>query len=187
MSVAVFSANAELAEMLLLEAKRCGLRPAPPAQARVWLLDLDEPQTLPKGQNAPVQIGFSAFPDRVEKGVRSQLFALLLLPFSAAELDELLSARAPAQNSALLREGNELWLCGKRLHFSKTEQALFSLLYKNRHRVVTNAELCASIGESAENSNATAVYLYRLRRKLEADGITRIRTVRGVGYQWMGE
>jgi DNA-binding response OmpR family regulator len=32
-----------------------------------------------------------------------------------------------------------------------------------------------------------AVYLYRLRRKLEQDGVKRIRTVRGAGYRWIGE
>jgi DNA-binding response OmpR family regulator len=87
----------------------------------------------------------------------------------------------------LKNEGEEFWLSGKKLRFSKTEQALLSLLYQNRHRTVSMNEISATIGESAANSNAAAVYLYRLRRKLEADGITRIRTVRGVGYQWTGD
>ena len=75
----------------------------------------------------------------------------------------------------------------EQLHFSKLEQAVLSLLYENRDRVVTTEEISSLVGESAENSNAVAVYLYRLRRKLEADGQKRIRTVRGVGYRWLGD
>ena len=62
-----------------------------------------------------------------------------------------------------------------------------NLLYENRSRTVQTREIEAILGEQAEKSNAVAVYLYRLRRKLEQDGVTRIRTVRGVGYRWIGE
>ena len=89
--------------------------------------------------------------------------------------------------AALHREGESLWLSGKKLHFSRIEQQILTRLTQSDHRVVEIAEIASIIGQGAENSNAVAVYLYRLRRKLEADGITRIRTVRGVGYQWMGE
>lgn len=187
MSVAVFSRDNVTARMLLLEAKRCGLQPAEPHEARVWLLDLDALPRMPKGVSAPMQIGFSSHPDALSKEAREGLYALLSLPFSARELQALLRHSATAPTHILLCEGEEFWLCGKKLRFSKTEQALLSLIHQNRHRIVTTDELSRSIGKSAENSNATAVYLYRLRRKLEADGITRIRTVRGVGYQWMGE
>ena len=187
MSVAVFSQDSVTARMLLLEAKRCGLQQADPQEARVWLLDLDALPRLPKGIAAPMQIGFSAHPDALTKDTREGLYALLSLPFSARELDAVLRRSAAIPAHVLHREGEEFWLSGKKLRFSKTEQALLSLLHQNRHRIVGTTELSATIGESAANSNAAAVYLYRLRRKLEADGITRIRTVRGVGYQWIGE
>ena len=183
MSVAVFSADALLHRMLELEAKRCGLNCVSPEQARVWLIDLDHPVKRPAG--APtMQIAFSATPNRTDV---SGADALLPLPFPAQELEELLSRTPNAKQRNLSKKGAALWLCGKRLHFSDTEQALLELLMREHHRTVHTAELALTIGENAENSNAVAVYLYRLRRKLEADGITRIRTVRGVGYQWIGE
>ena len=187
MSVAVFSADALLARMLLLEARRCGLAEALPEQARVWLIDLDHPQPLPKKSAMPLCIGFSSRPEAVESATRSELYALLPLPLCAKRLGALLFGRDTPTADTLLREGGQLFLGGKRLCFSKTEQSVLSLLYENRHRAVTANELAAAIGESAVNSNAAAVYLYRLRRKLEADGIMRIRTVRGVGYRWIGD
>ena len=187
MSVAVFSADAVLLQMLLLEALRGGLQEAAPEHARVWLVDLDHPTTLPKGEGAPVRIGFSAHPENVDNTTRSGLYALLELPFSARELSAILHRRDGAPQGALLREGEALWLKGTRLSFSATEQKILDLLYENRTRTVSVQEIEAILGEQAEKSNAVAVYLYRLRRKLEQDGMMRIRTVRGAGYRWIGE
>ncbi len=187
MSVAVFSRDAVLSRMLLLEAMRCGLEEADPEHARVWLVDLDHPTPLPKRQEAPLRIGFSAHPEAVKNTTRSGLYALLELPLSARELAALLHRRERLSERALLREGEALWLSGKKLSFSKIEQRVLNLLYENRSRTVSAGEIEAILGENAAKSNAVAVYLYRLRRKLEQDGVTRIRTVRGVGYQWIGE
>jgi hypothetical protein len=182
-SVAVFSADALLCRMLELEAKRCGLDNVLPEQARIWLIDLDHPVRLPKG--APTLR--VAFASKSEEACANGADVLLPIPFPARELEELLCRTPNAKQRNLSKKGESLWLCGRRLHFSETEQALLDILMREHHRTVSAAELALTIGESAENSNAVAVYLYRLRRKLEADGITRIRTVRGVGYQWMGE
>jgi len=187
MSVAVFSGDPILAEMLLLEAMRCGLREAPPEQARVWLLDLDHPIPVPKEAAAPLQIGFSAHPENLKNAPRMGLYALLELPFSARELSAILHRRESASEGALLRKDGALWLSGRKLSFSVTEQKVLDLLYENRARTVSASEIEAILGEQAEKSNAVAVYLYRLRRKLEQDGVIRIRTVRGVGYRWIGE
>ena len=149
----------------------------------MWLIDLDAPVPLPREDNATMHVALSSTPARVE---RDRYSAVLELPFSAADLDACLLRRG-APLPTFSREGDSIRLAGKKLRFSKTEQALLSLLWQNRHRIVAHDELSALIGESAANSNAAAVYLYRLRRKLEADGITRIRTVRGVGYQWTGD
>lgn len=185
MSVAVFSSDAVLARMLLLEALRCGLREADAAHAEVALVDLDH---LPKGAlcaQSPMRIGFSATPERyVESGMG--FYAVLPLPFSAAALSALLCRREP-MHTAMRGTGEVLWLSGKKIRLSKTEQRLLDLLLQNRDRVLTIEELNDALGACAENSNEAAVYLYRIRRKLEADGTKRIRTVRGVGYQWIGE
>ena len=187
MSVAVFSRNAALARMLLLEAKRGGLREAPPATARVWLVDLDALPTLPTVGHAPLRVGFSTNPTEAKNATRLGLYALLELPFCARELNELLHRLTTVPRGKLIREGEALWLGEKKLHFSKTEQRILDLLLKNASRTVSVQEVEAILGEQAVNSNAAAVYLYRLRRKLEQDGITRIRTVRGAGYQWIGD
>ena len=187
MRVAVLSSDAVLARMLQLESKRCGFSVVSPDAARILLLDLDHPVTMRTHAGATTRIGFSARPELVSKSVRDGLAALLPLPFSASELALFLKKHVDAPQHVLLRDGEELWLMGEHLHFSKTEQVVLSLLYENRHRVVTNDEISAIIGENAAHSNAVAVYLYRLRRKLEADGRVRITTVRGVGYRWMGE
>ncbi len=187
MSVAVFSRDAVLSQMLLLEALRCGLQEIAPEQARVWLVDLDHPAPLPKGESAPVQIGFSAHPENVKNTTRSGLYALLELPFCARELSALLHRHEGAPRGVLLREGDAFWLAGKKLSFSQAEQKVLRLLYENRARTVSVQEIEAILGEQAEKSNAVAVYLYRLRRKLEQDGVMRIRTERGVGYRWIGE
>ncbi len=186
MSVAVFSQDALLARMLRLEARRCGMQECDPDEARIWLMDLDHLPPMPKVGHGPVRIGLSADPDALAPSRAKDLYALLPLPFCARHLAQLL--RHTEQGKArLLQDAEGFSLNGSRLHFSKTEQALLRLLYENRHRIVGTQEISAILGESAENSNAAAVYLYRLRRKLEKDGTMRIRTVRGVGYQWMGD
>ncbi len=186
MSVAVFSQDALLARMLLLEAERCGMQACDPSEARIWLMDLDHLPPMPKAGHGPVRIGFSADPEALAPSRARDLYALLPLPFSARHLSQLLRHTEQGQ-ARLLQDAGGFSLNGRRLHFSKTEQAVLELLYQNRHRVVEIQEISAILGESAENSNAAAVYLYRLRRKLEKDGTMRIRTVRGVGYQWMGD
>ena len=187
MTFAVFSRGVLLSQMLSLEAARCGLQEAEPKHARIWLIDLDHTVPMPRGEHVPLQLGFSAHPENIKNTTRSGLYAFLELPFSARELSAILHRRESAPTGTLLREGDTLWLGGKKLSFSKVEQNVLNLLYEQRARVVSVQEIQAILGEQAENSNAVAVYLYRLRRKLEQDGVTRIRTVRGVGYRWIGD
>ncbi len=184
MSVAVLSADALTARMLLLEAKRCGFCEKMPEEARVWLVDLDHRLPQKMRVMARICVGFSATPEKIDETERESFVAILSLPFSAAELSAVLRQYLHAFRST---EQDEELARSKRMHFSKIEHALLSLLYENRDRTVTAEEISSLIGESAENSNAVAVYLYRLRRKLEADGRKRIRTVRGVGYRWLGD
>lgn len=180
MSFAVFSSDVTLARMLQLEAKRCGFFEESPEKARVWLVDLDHPLSRNQQGTPLVQIGFSSNPDDVKEQERRALYALLTLPLSVRDLAQVLSRDLPVADGVSLSEG-------KKPQLSKVEQKLLTLLCENRHRTVSTRELADAIGESAENSNAIAVYFYRLRRKLEADGRRRIQTVRGKGYRWMGE
>ena len=79
-------------------------------------------------------------------------------------------------STAFAKAGAKLVITGR------TEATLLDLLYQNRGNTVTEAALAALLGDSAAHTNTLAVYLYRLRRKLCADGVNRILTVRGIGY-----
>ncbi len=184
MSVAVLSADAVTARMLELEAKRCGFYKESADKAHVLLIDLDHPVKSIARADASLVIAFCEEPARLDETVRARYNAVLALPFCVEELSALLRERS----SAITLSGDaDRLLPSKKLHFSQVEQALLDHLRAHRDRTVTAQELSTIIGQSAENSNAVAVYLYRLRRKLEADGQRRIRTVRGVGYRWLGD
>ncbi len=184
MSFAVLSADAITARMLSLEAKRCGFCEESALQARVLLIDLVHPVKCPVRSDAPMKIAFCEAPSHLDMTKKSQYHAVLALPFCATELSALLRGKLSA---LVFPKETFSSSFGKSPHFSQVEQALLIRLQENRDRVVTVEELSTIIGQSAENSNAVAVYLYRLRRKLEADGQRRIRTVRGVGYRWLGD
>ena len=184
MSFAVLSADAVTARMLSLEAKRCGFCEESALQARVLLIDLARPVKCPVRSDVPLKIAFCEDPSQLDVTEKVQYHAVLALPFCASELSALLRGQLPA---LVLPKETVSASFGKSPHFSGVEQALLTFLQEHRDRVVTAEELSTIIGQSAENSTAVAVYLYRLRRKLEADGKRRIRTVRGVGYRWLGD
>ena len=180
----MLSADAVTARMLQLEAKRCGFCEKSANQARILLVDLDHLVSFPRRSEAILTIAFCEEPDRLDASVMAQYHAVLSLPFSASEFSALLRGEQVSRVQPL---GKAPCPTGKKLHFSQMEQALLDHMRAHRDRIVTVQELSTIIGQSAENSNAVAVYLYRLRRKLEADGQKRIRTVRGVGYRWLGD
>ena len=62
---------------------------------------------------------------------------------------------------------------------------LLSLLYENKGKAVTSEEIIQRVfdGKTVENSNAAAVYVNYLRKKLDKRiGKMLIYSVRGVGY-----
>jgi len=68
---------------------------------------------------------------------------------------------------------------------TETETKLLVLLYENQGKAVTNEEIVRRVfdGKTVENSNAAAVYVNYLRKKLdERIGKRLIFSVRGVGY-----
>lgn len=187
MRLVISSADPVLSRTLYLEAKRLLLLDACP-DATLFLVDLDHPDPAVTPDTGAVCVGFSAAPAALSASSRATLSALLSLPFSAKEFGKTLSALFPRRADCfLICSPQSLLLGGESIRLSKTEAALFSLLYENRDRVVSDAEIAAVLGESAQKTNTAAVYLYRLRRKLSADGRERIRTVRGEGARWVGE
>lgn len=179
MSITVRVSDPTLARMLYLEAKRHGLEKS---EAQIVFLD-------PLAERMPAQtedtwiIGITYHPEKVAAPIARALFALLSLPFSADELEHVILRLREGGALRVERVDDLLYLNGKRIALSHTEAGLFDLLYENRHRPVTEAEMIALLGESATKTNAVAVYLHRLRRKL-GDAGRFVVSLRGVGAQW---
>ena len=69
-----------------------------------------------------------------------------------------------------------------------TERKLVQYLQINSGRVMTREQILNCLwdqhGEYVDD-NTLSVHIRRLREKLDADGVQHIRTVRGIGYQWI--
>jgi two-component system OmpR family response regulator len=118
----------------------------------------------------------------------------LAKPFHLSELEARVRAlirRAHASTSSMLLHGRlQLDMAGRRLYcdeqpvdLSARELAVIELLLLKEGKVVTKQQIVDHLygWEDASNSNAIEVFVYRLRKKLQASG-TDIRTVRGMGY-----
>lgn len=118
----------------------------------------------------------------------------LAKPFNLSELEARVRAlirRAHASASSELVHGRlRLDTAGRRLFcdnepvdLSARELSVIELLLLKEGKVVTKQQIVDHLygWEDASNSNAIEVFVYRLRKKLEASG-TDIRTVRGMGY-----
>ena len=183
MSITVQIEDPTLARICTLEAKRCGFCEG--REPSLIITDLDHlPPPLADGT---LVIGISARPERLSSSQRAGVFAVLSLPFSVREFEEILCRfRKNDTTCVVFAENGRLWVNGKQLSLSKKEQSLFELLYRNRDRVVSDAEMRSVLGDEAAKTNTVAVYLYRLRRKLSPVGI-KLRTVRKTGCQWAAE
>lgn len=110
-------------------------------------------------------------------------------------LDELaarvraLARRAAGRAQPLLRHGDlvldpaarEVTLAGAPVELSSREFSLLQMLLENAGRVMTRAQLEASLygWRDEPDSNALEVHIHHLRKKLGAE---RIKTLRGIGY-----
>ena len=79
----------------------------------------------------------------------------------------------------------EVWRGERALRLTRTEFAILEAFLRHPRQVLTRAALFEQVWgyDFGESSNSIHVYLGYLRRKLEADGESRLlHTVRGVGY-----
>ena len=131
--------------------------------------------------------------DRV-KGLDLGADDYLVKPFQLAELEARVRAlirRAHAIASSEIEHGplrldmagRRLYCDGRPVELSARELAVVELLLLREGRVVTKQQIVDHLygWEDVSTSNAVEVFVYRLRRKLEASGVD-IRTVRGMGY-----
>ena len=115
-------------------------------------------------------------------------------PFHLSELEARVRAlirRAHAGSSSeLVHARLRLDMAGRRLFcdeqpmdLSARELAVLELLLLRAGKVVTKQQIIDSLygWEDVSSSNAVEVFIYRLRKKLEASGVD-IRTIRGMGY-----
>lgn len=75
------------------------------------------------------------------------------------------------------------------LSMTPTEYKILRLLTANADKVMTKRLLLEKIWDSNGNfvdEHTVAVNINRLRKKIEADGHTYIKTLYGMGYQWKG-
>lgn len=180
MSIRIFTKSKALAAMLRLEALRRGF--CEEGEPSILFADLDT-ATAPADVGDSIAILLSADPARLAPYRDHSVFAVMCLPFSVRDLTDILHRYGTkSQKHDLQKSNGAFWLKGCKLDLSPTESAILELLYKRRGQTVSDGELSALLGGSAAHTNTVAVYLYRLRRKLCADGINRIRTLRGRGY-----
>ncbi|MBS6196368.1 MAG: response regulator transcription factor [Clostridiales bacterium] len=80
-------------------------------------------------------------------------------------------------------------LNGKPLSLSTMEFKMLNLFRKNPKRVLTRAQLLEKLWDAEEkyvDEHTLTTSVSRIRGKIEGDGDTYIKTVYGMGYQWMG-
>ena len=149
-----------------------------------------------RGSHLPVMIltAREAIADRVA-GLDSGADDYMPKPFAVVELQARLRALVRRHHggaaSACLELGRlrydtatrQVFLDGREVEFSSREREVLSRLLHKTGKVVSKQALTAAISswDATVGSNAVEVYIHRLRKKLEPEGIA-IRTVRGLGY-----
>ncbi|MDE7283952.1 MAG: response regulator transcription factor [Lachnospiraceae bacterium] len=80
-------------------------------------------------------------------------------------------------------------LNGKSLTLTPMEYKMLNLFHKNQKQVLTRGQLLEKLWDSDENyvdEHTLTTTVSRIRGKIEADGDAYIKTIYGMGYQWMG-
>ncbi|WP_126446047.1 response regulator [Sulfuricystis multivorans] len=146
-----------------------------------------------RGQTLPVLIltARDATSDKVQ-GLDAGADDYLVKPVDLYELAarvRALARRAAGRAQPVLEVGDlaldpaarQVRLAGAPIELSARELALLQLLMENAGRVMTRAQLEASLygWRDEPDSNALEVHIHNLRKKLGAE---RIKTLRGIGY-----
>ncbi|MFC4030015.1 winged helix-turn-helix domain-containing protein [Streptomyces polygonati] len=91
---------------------------------------------------------------------------------------------SPAATISLDPVGQRILVAGTPIPLTRLEFRLVSELLRGNGRVVSRAELRASIGEWAgSRSRSVDLHMHRIRRKLEPHTTTLLTTERGVGFR----
>ena len=80
-------------------------------------------------------------------------------------------------------------LNGREIFLSTLEYKMLDLFNKNPKHVLTRGQLLAKLWDAEEkyvDEHTLTTTISRIRAKIEADGDTYIKTIYGMGYQWMG-
>jgi two-component system OmpR family response regulator len=118
-------------------------------------------------------------------------------PFSIDELVARIRAvlrRSPPSGTATRRlrcgdvtidlDTHEVWRSGEAVALTATEFNVLAFLVTNPRQVLSKAQILAEVWDEGftGESNVVEIYVSYLRKKLDLDGPSCIRTVRGVGY-----
>lgn len=129
----------------------------------------------------------------------------VIKPFSPAELTARIKAHI-RRNSVLQQQAVEEALCcgqikldlnsytvtkaGKGIDLSATEIKMLKFFMENPNKVFTKVQIYRNVWEEDfYDDNSVMVYISHLREKLEDEPKTPqlIKTIRGIGYQWIKE
>lgn len=80
-------------------------------------------------------------------------------------------------------------LKGKKLSLSVMEFKMLNLFCRHPRQVLTRRQLLEKLWDANENyvdEHTLTTTISRIRRKIEVDGTDYIKTIYGMGYQWMG-
>lgn len=151
-----------------------------------------------EGRNFPVLIltARSHWQDKVA-GLEAGADDYVTKPFHMAELTARINAlvrRAAGHATPVIREGalaidtarKEVKVDGREIELTAFEYRVLEYLALNADRVVSKTELTEHLYDQDydRDSNVIEVFIGRLRKKLDPDGIANpIRTVRGQGYR----
>ncbi|HMD56818.1 MAG TPA: response regulator transcription factor [Solirubrobacteraceae bacterium] len=151
-------------------------------------------------QRAGVPIIFLTARDATEDKVRGLTGGgddYMTKPFSLEELIARVrtilrrTGQAPAESGRLVfedleldEESHEVTRAGAPIELTATEYRLLRYLMLNPRRVMTRAQILDHVWEYdfGGDGRVLETYISYLRKKLDADGPSLIRTVRGVGY-----
>ena len=136
------------------------------------------------------------------KGYEAGAVDYITKPFSIAALQKKISAMfAMLENHRFEMDvyddgrlfldfsGMTAALNGREIFLSALEYKMLDLFSKNPKHVLTRGQLLAKLWDVEEkyvDEHTLTTTVSRIRAKIEADGDTYIKTIYGMGYQWMG-